>query len=342
MANNVKKLTPRQTKLLKIIVEQYINYATPVSSKEIIEKYFKDLSSATIRNEMVALENAGFITKTHTSSGRVPTDAGYKLYQESILSPSLSSNIKARLEKIFAKRLSSIESIIEESVSIINETLKLPSIITIKNINETLKRIDLIPLNKNLAVMLVVTSSGSVSKNTITFNNPRILNDLTTCVRIFNDRSVDTPLVELPKKIESLKPIIQNAVENYEFIMKEMINKIFKFNSTTKTYVKGAKYLTSQPEFKDVDKLQKVLNLLEDSTIWQQIAYMQSKTGKTTLLTSAEKFGSDHDIAIASIAIKGENNMHQISVVGPKRMDYAKIQAILSFIKQELEKKYHD
>ena len=147
MANNVKKLTPRQTKLLKIIVEQYINYATPVSSKEIIERYFKDLSSATIRNEMVVLENAGFITKTHTSSGRVPTDAGYKLYQESILSPSLSSNIKVRLEKIFAKRLSSIESIIEESVSIINETLKLPSIITIKNINETLKRIDLIPLN---------------------------------------------------------------------------------------------------------------------------------------------------------------------------------------------------
>lgn len=267
MINDAKKLTPRQTKLLKIIVEQYIDYVTPVSSKEIIEKYFKDLSSATIRNEMVVLENAGLITKTHTSSGRVPTDAGYKLYQESILSPSLSKNIKVKFEKIFAKRLLSIESIIEESVSIINETLKLPSIITIKNINETLKRIDLIPLNKNLAVMLVVTSSGSVSKNTITFNNPRILNDLITCVRIFNDRSIDTPLVELPKKIESLKPIIQNAVENYEFIMKEMINRIFKFNSTTKTYVKGAKYLTTQPEFKDVAKLQKVLNLLENSTI---------------------------------------------------------------------------
>ena len=139
-----------------------------------------------------------------------------------------------------------------------------------------------------------------------------------------------------------LKPIIKNSVENYEFIMQEMIKKIFKYNmSDIKTSIHGTKYLIAQPEFKNIEKLKKILNLLDNSTIWQQIAYLQSKTGKTTLFTNCESFGAN-DLTVASTFIKGIDNSHQISIIGPQRMDYAKIKAILEFIKYELEKKYNE
>lgn len=336
------KLTERQIKLLKIIVEQYINEATPISSKEVIHDFFKDLSSATIRNEMAYLEKIGLIEKTHTSSGRVPTSLGYEYYRNEILEPTLTVDLKKKLTKIFAKRLTSIETIIDESMAVINETLHLPSVVTTGETNEALKRIDLIPIHKNMAIIIVVTSSANVIKNTITFNEDKVLNDISTCIRIFNDRLVDTPIEKLPEKIESIKDIIKSSVENYEFIMQDLVKKIFDIKYQYHTSVHGTKYLTTQPEFKnDVEELNKVLDLLDKTSIWQHIAYQQSKTGKTTLITSGEKVGADK-LAIATVNVKGDKNSHQISVVGPNRMDYSKVQGILDFLKKELEKKYNE
>jgi len=339
---NEKNLTKRQVQILKTIVEQYISNALPISSKEININFLKNLSSATIRNEMAVLERKKLIEKTHTSSGRIPTKWGYEFYQQNILTPYLSSDIKLQLKKIFAKRVVSIENVIDECTSLINESLKLPTIIMTKKNNEILKRIDLIPLHKNLAIILIVTSSGTIVKNTISFKNESIASDLSTCIRIFNDRLIDTKLTDLTAKIEILKPIIKNSVENYEFIMQEMIKKIFKYNmNDIKTSIQGTKYLITQPEFKNIEKLKKILNLLDNSTIWQQIAYLQTKTGKTTLFTNCESFGAN-DLMVASTFIKGIDNSHQISIIGPQRMDYAKVKAILEFIKYELEKKYNE
>lgn len=336
------KLTERQIKLLKIIVEQYINDATPVSSKEVIHTFFKDLSSATIRNEMAYLEKMGLIEKTHTSSGRVPSSLGYEYYRSEILEPTLTVDLKKKLTKIFAKRLTSIETIIDESMAVINETLHLPSVVTTGETNESLKRIDLIPIHKNMAIIIVVTSSTNIIKNTITFNEDKVLEDISTCIRIFNDRLIDTPIEKLPEKIESIKDIIKNSVENYEFIMQDLVKKIFDIKYQYHTSVHGTKYLTTQPEFKnDVEELNKVLDLLDKTSIWQHIAYQQSKTGKTTLITSGEKVGAK-ELAIATVNVKGDKNSHQISVVGPNRMDYSKVQGILDFLKKELEKKYND
>ena len=334
-------LTSRQLKLLKLIVEQYINEAIPVSSKRIGNSFFKNLSSATIRNEMANLEKKKLIEKTHTSSGRVPTNEGYKFYQMNILQSNLSEELKHRLQKIFAKRITSIESIIDESMYVINETLHLPSIVTTSEVNEILKRIDLIPIHKNMAIVIVVTSSGSIIKNTITFNDHKMIDDISTCVRIFNDRLIETPLNKINEKIDSIKDLIKRSIENYEFIMQEMITKIFNIKYKFHTKVHGAKYLTTQPEFKDITKLNKVLDLLDKTNIWQQIAYNQFKNGKTTLITSASKIGVK-DLAIASVNVKGKNDFHQISVIGPNRMDYSKIKGVLDFLKENIEKKYHD
>ncbi|MDE6476859.1 MAG: heat-inducible transcriptional repressor HrcA [Mycoplasmoidaceae bacterium] len=237
------KLTERQTEILKIIIDCYTFSAQPVSSKEIVNKYMTDLSSATIRNEMAALEKLGMLEKTHTSSGRVPSIKGYKFYEENILKPHVSSQIKNQLSKVFVDRNQSIDTVIDQSVSIMNEILKLPSVVTTFNSEDLLKRFDLIQLSNDTAMIILVTSNGMINKNTIRFDHPEQLEDISICIRVFNDRLVDTPLSKIQPKLNSIKEIIRSKVHEYEFCIQQIIKKIFQFNQMDipKTNVYGTK-----------------------------------------------------------------------------------------------------
>ncbi|MDE7433967.1 MAG: heat-inducible transcriptional repressor HrcA, partial [Mycoplasmoidaceae bacterium] len=236
-------LTQRQIDILKIIIDSYTFSAQPVSSKEIMERYMPDFSSATIRNEMAVLEKEGYLEKTHTSSGRVPSIKGYKFYEEAILKPHVSVEIKNQLSKIFANRNFSIDTIIDQSVSIMNEILKLPSIVTTFNGKDLLKRFDMIQLSNDSAMILLVTSNGSINKSTIKLDHPEQLEDIAICIRVFNDRLVDTPLDEVSTKLNSIKEIIRSKVREYEFCIQQIIEKIFEFNvvQAPKTNVYGTK-----------------------------------------------------------------------------------------------------
>jgi heat-inducible transcriptional repressor len=261
-------ISERQKKLLQIIIDEYTYSATPVSSKEIIERYMPNVSSATIRNDMASLEKAGLLEKTHTSSGRIPSTNGYKYYETNILKPKLSNNIKSKLERVFAQRDISIDSVIDESVSIINEAFKLPTVITTEQDNELLKRFDLIQIDKHNALILIVTSSGTVNKTNIHLSDKKQLDDIGICIRIFNDRLIDTTIKNVPSKLDSIKEIIRNAVHEYEFCIRQIIEKIFDFNKIPATNkVRGTRFLTTQPEFKNINQLNKVLTMLEDTNV---------------------------------------------------------------------------
>jgi heat-inducible transcriptional repressor len=261
------ELTIRQTKLLRIIIETYAATAIPISSQDVIEKYMPDLSSATIRTEMVALEKKGYLEKTHTSSGRVPSIAGYKFYQQNILEPKINVDIKQKLERVFANRELSIDSIIDQSVEIINQSFKLPMLVS-KEDNENLKRFDLIRLEDNNALILIVTSSGHINKNIIEIENETQFNDIAICIRIFNDRLIDTPISQVNQKLLAIKEVIRMVVQEYEFCIRKIVERIFDMKVISKnTKVTGTRYLTTQPEFQDIKKLNEVLDFLEDTNV---------------------------------------------------------------------------
>lgn len=332
-------LTERQTKILKIIIDEYTALAVPIGSKEIINKHLKNLSSATVRNDMAKLEEMGYLMKTHTSSGRIPSKKGYEFYEQHILKPSISNDIKNKLRLIFNQRNNSIDTVIDQSVSIINEIVKLPSVITTIQKNETLKRIDLIQIDQHSAIVILVTSSGAINKININFDNDVQLEDIAICIRVFNDRLVDTPIENIKDVVDSIKKIIKSKVHQYEFVMQELIEKIFDFNTNpVKNSIHGTKYIVSQPEFRDMEKLKSVLDMLENNNIWKQIAYNQSKTGRTSI-TFGSDIGND-GLSIASTSIEGNDKLHQISIVGPTRMNYSQIKGLLDFIKEEIENVY--
>lgn len=331
------KLTKRQIQLLKIVIDEYTYSAQPVPSKLIVDKYMKEYSPQTIRNELNLLENYGLLEKTHTSSGRIPSIEGYKYYEMNILKPYLSDDIKTQLKVILERRDLSIDTIIDESAALIESILKLPTVVQTADATLQLKRFDLVPMSKEQVLILLITSDGEIIKNTIQIKDHKQLEDVTICIRIFNDRLVDTPISEISNKLKVIKEIIRKSVHQYEFVMQQIISKIFEFNSIPKKQnVYGINNLVTQPEFRNPEKLKYVLSLLDNSSVWKQIAYTNEITGKSKITFVSDV--DNKDIAVASTSIKTSNTTKQISVVGPTRMDYAKVKGLLNFIKEELSK----
>ncbi len=339
-------LTKRQEELLYIIVQEYIANAIPIGSKLIINKYMKNLSAATIRNEMACLEKAGYITKVHNSSGRVPSIEGYKYYEHNYKTVLDDHELQKKLRKIFLDRALSIDDVINKSVSLISETFKLPTVITSIEDDVLIKRIDLVPISANIATIIVITSDGNVSKNLIEFDTEKQLHDISVCIRIFNDRLIDTKISEIDEKINLIQDLIKDQVEEYEYVIEEIINRVFKFQKkkSIKNDIKGQSNLLAQPEFQEQEKLRQILKMLEDSSVWELIALKQhNSVGQTSITFGDELKEVEDKISIISTEINtGKSSSSCISLVGPTRMDYTNVKSILEFIKTELEKNFKE
>ncbi|BAC43861.1 heat-inducible transcriptional repressor HrcA [Malacoplasma penetrans] len=335
----MKEITQRQKELLKYIVEDYVATANPVGSKVVIEKYMPNISAATVRNDMAFLEKLGLLEKNHTSSGRVPSTAGYKFYEKNFSKPYINDeNLKLKLRNVFADRTMSIDVVIEESCKIISESTKLPMIKIENNTEVLLKRIDMVEINKQSAMVIVITSDGNLTKNIIHFKDDSILKDISICIRIFNDRLIDCPIKEIATKIDSMKSIIKEKVKEYEFVLQELIERIFQIKSKMIKTVHGQSSLLAVPEFQDTEKLKEILQILESTSIWEQIAFKQNQTGSNTLITFGDEV-SHEDIVFAQTDLNiNEQNKTKLVMVAPTRVDYSKIKGLLEFIKNEFEK----
>lgn len=335
------QLTKRQKELLKHIIDEYIESAQPVGSKIIIEKYMNNISGATIRNEMALLEQKGYLEKNHISSGRVPSNLAYKLYDKEFTISKLDENIKLKLRSIFENRKQSIDLIIDESAKVISEIMKLPLVTIEKNDDIKLKRVDLVEINDKSALMIIILSNGDLSKNVIEIENIKLLKDLSICIRIFNDRLVDCSLNNLNERLDIVKKLIREKVQSYEFIMQEVVERIFNIKTKISTNIIGSSSLINFPEFSDHQKLKEVLKMLENTSVWEQLALRQETNNVgTTSITFGDELGHDN-VLFASTDIGIENNKTQLVMVSPTRVDYSKIKGLLDFVREEFKKMWN-
>ncbi|MBO6041789.1 hypothetical protein J6P52_01235 [bacterium] len=267
--NKTNDLNEREKLFLRIIVEEYINTANPVGSIFLLQTN-KDLdySSATVRNIMSSLEKKGYLVKNHTSSGRVPSTLGFKYYEENLVSFNLPLALKNKLSTIFKKRNSNIDEVIADSVKLISDIIQLPTIITSIHEDTLIKKIELIQLDNNNALLIIVFSDSNLIKNEINFLKPELINDISICVQILNDRLINLNIKEVLEQINVVSRLIKEKVKNYEFIMQQILERIFNQNfMKNDKEVIATKNVLKHKEFQEVNKLNKVLNLLDNSSI---------------------------------------------------------------------------
>lgn len=332
----------RRELILKCIVEYFIKYAQPVGSHTLIEKYHLNCSSATIRNDMMELENLGYLEKTHTSSGRVPSSKGYRYYIDHLRENDIDEAIKTNLAVIFNEKSKSIDEVIKESCQILSHMTNLASVVLGPNATEEhLVSIQFIPLGHNSATAVFVTDKGYVENKTFILPKNIEISDIEGCMKMLNDRLKGTPVSNLVEKTELLKPIITQYIKNNDVVYQQIAKALLNF-TTQRVSMFGTDNLLEQPEFsQDVNKLSKLLKFIEaPEKVKSLVVSDDDGFGIHIAEDNGENF-EDVSIISSNINVGGEKR-GKIALVGPKRMDYDKVISALEYLVEQINELYNE
>lgn len=327
----------RSDTILKFIVEYFIKTAQPVGSKTLIDEYKLPYSSATIRNEMFALEKMGLIEKTHTSSGRVPSSKGYKYYCEHLRESSLDEEIKRSIQQVLESKTQSIEETIKESCEIISHMTSLASVVLGPNDKvECLASIQLIRINDDTLTAIFVTDSGYVENKTFLVSKEVNTDDVIKCVDLLNKRLIGTPVNQLVEKMKALQPILSEHIINHDVVYQAFLQTFLRF-AADRLKLYGEEELFKHPEFvNDISKLRKVLTLLENPETFKDVE-KELEGDDDSIAIKIGDVDVDSDISMVTAKIKiGKEGENTIALVGPTRMDYSKALAALEYLIQSL------
>ena len=222
----------RQKELLKTIVEEYVKTARPVGSKSLCKKF--KCSSATIRNDMAALEDLGYLEKTHISSGRIPSEVGYRYYVDNLMEPKkISGEDMLKLQTIFANKDLELNDAISKSLEIISDMTNYTSVILGKESSDAkLQKVEVVPISDRQLVAIVITDTGHVENKSINLEENIPVNEITKTTELLNKMLIGTPLDDVPSKLEfKIKPIIGNYIENYEVVYNAFYNALSNFTN---------------------------------------------------------------------------------------------------------------
>lgn len=329
----------RRDRILKLVVEYFIKNAEPVGSKTLVNEFGLDYSSATIRNEMNALEMDGYLEKLHTSGGRVPSSKGYRYYIEHLREKSIDEDFKYQMQSIFDKKVQSIQDVIKQSCEILSQMTNLASIVLGPSANnEHLVSVQIIPISQTSATCVFVTDQGYVENKTFLIDENVKLSDVENCVKLLNDRLRGTPISDLVPKMEAIKPILNDYVINNDVIYQAMLEAFVGF-AKDRLSTFGKEELLEQPEFaNDATKIRRILEMFDSPDVFTEVR--DEDDGGVSIHIGGESTNDD-DVSIiqAKINMPGKQE-RSIAVIGPKRMDYDKVVSSMEYLIDELERYY--
>lgn len=327
-------LTNRQNKILKLIVLEYIKSARPISSNLICETLH--CSSATIRSEMADLEDLGLLEKTHTSSGRVPSEAGYRYYVDNLMEPKeMSGEDMLKLQIVFHNQGLQLSDCLTKSLEVISEMTNYTSIVLGKTSHDNkLKEISVVPVSETSLIVIVITDQGHVEHKTVELPNIS-LEEVKKTVGLINDLIIGTPIDEISSKLEfEIKPIIPRYVKEHEILYNAFYN-VFRDFSSKNINIVGKDHMLEQPEFNNIDKIKELFSKIDESKLLDKI---ESNNSDISIYIGKEN-KIDEDIAVIQTPYKTSTEEGTIAIVGPKRMDYDRVVTLLEYIKNNLEEK---
>lgn len=332
-------LTPRRIEIFKAIVDEYIKTAEPVGSKTLQTKYKLPYSSATIRNDMQVLEEMGYLEKMHTSSGRIPSTQGYKFYCENLMKNSgIDRKMEVAIRNAFEVSNMNVSEAVEQSCRILSEMTNMTAgAIGPDSSAQRLEHLRLFPIDERNAVVVMITNTGHTETKNFRFDQDVPFKDLETCTDILNERLRHVPIVELPNRMEELRPELAQVVQKHDLLFTAFVQAFVRFASEN-VYFSGKDRMLYQPEFEDITKLKKLMSMLDDSSVWKDIG-RDSRAVVTT--TKGAELTWVNGVAIVRSSFRvSDQETGQLMVVGPSRMNYEQIVGMLDYVAQMIEKMY--
>ena len=337
------ELTERKKRILRSIVDLYISTAEPVGSKAIAELPDVNYSSATIRNEMADLTTMGYLEQPHTSAGRVPSAAGYRLYVDELMaSYRLSMDETQSINLAIEEKMQRVDKMLEKVAQLVSQTTDLPAIsVASRRGGATVSRFELINAGTGSFILVIMLSNDEVVNKLIKLPVDVEEGDLKLLSAVLNATMTSLPpeefTAELMQRVMASSGIAASLVP----IIVEFTTETLRKQGGTNMAVAGHVRLLDQPEYRNIDRAQKVLTGLDTDTLSNLPAIMQNANG-TKVLVGPENVSEelkDTSVVMTRFDI-GEGLQGMIGVVGPTRMDYAKVTARLSYFAESLSKMF--
>lgn len=333
-------LNQRKIQILQAIINDYIATAEPVGSRTIAKKYNLGISSATIRNEMSDLEDMGFIIQPHASSGRIPSDRGYRFYVDQLMQMrELGEKEHHFLQSVVARNISHIEYLMEETAKALSMLTNYTTIISEPVFQGTqLKQIRLMPLDSE-SMLLVIATEGNFIKNHIikVHNAPdddKIFQMGMMLNKLLSGRTLEqidkTALNVLRQELAEFQGILPSIVAAIENTVRSAEN--------VQVHLSGTKNILAFPEFSDIQKAKSIFQTLEEKDMLITLLGESNKNDIQILIGDENSVASMKDCSVITTSYQmGKNTCGTIGILGPTRMDYSQVVAVLNGMVHNIE-----
>ena len=337
------EMTERKKKVLRSVVDLYIRTAEPVGSKAITELPDMKYSSATIRNEMADLTAMGYLEQPHTSAGRIPSAAGYRLYVDELMADyRLSIDETKSINIAIEEKMQRVDKMVEKVAKLVSQATDLPAIsVASRSGDATVKRFELIQAGAGSFILVVMLSNDEVVNKLIKLPLNVDENDLKLLSALLNATMTELSAEEFTAGLLERVMRSAGAAASLVPVIVEFTAETLRRSGSSNMVVAGHSRLLGLHEYRDVDKAQKVMTSLDEETLSNLPAVMQNANG-TKVIVGPENISEelkDTSVVMTKFDI-GDGLQGMIGVVGPTRMDYAKVTARLSYFAESLSKMF--
>lgn len=337
------KLSERKKKILGIVVSDYISSAQPVSSKQISEKYMPDVSSATVRSEMAQLEELGYLSHIHTSSGRVPSKEAYRLYVDELMKKGkLTAKELNFIKESFKKQTNDLESIMKNTLKVISELTDYTSIsYSSHSKNDKIVKVNIFRFKPNVALLLIVTEKTLIRDKFIKIPKEMTDDELARANNIMNSMFEGKNFDEVLAYSKSAK----NEFDEYKEVFNGVIDALEEYVSkhVGELLLEGEDKIMNNPEYNDVEKVKNFLSVVGDKEKVENLLSSDKDGIEINVKIGSDdgKTPDDCSVVTASYSVNGVN-LGNYGVIGPTRMDYKKVVSVLECIGKILEETLED
>ncbi len=330
----------RKRKVLLAIVHDYIATAEPVGSRTIAKKYRLGVSPATIRNEMADLEEQGYIEQPHTSAGRVPSERGYRYYVDYLMEKEqLSREEEEIIRRGYETKVKDVGQVIHKTGQLLSQLTHCTAMVLTPQIGTScFRHIQLVPMHSSQAMVIVVMDNGIVHHRMIETPDSISSTDMETLSKVLNAKLQGLTMESI--KLTLMKEIYLE-LGRYKHILDlamELMQDSLVLKTEDKIYLGGVFNMLSQPEFHNVEKVKTMLSIMEQEKMLHELLACESQDDGVTVRIGGEiKYNviRDYSMVAAPYSVSGQK-IGSIGVLGPTRMEYAKVISIVDFMTANL------
>lgn len=331
----------RKLAILKVIIDDYIQTAQPVGSRTVSRRFVPELSSATIRNEMADLEEMGLLMQPHTSAGRVPAQAAFRIYVDQLMDDdAISPEEKVAINNYFMRHIGDMENLIKSTASLISALTKLPAVALVPQLRRTtLKRLRIIPIIKGAAMVIIVTSTARVKQTVIRVPNnvsDDVLNAIST---MMTARFAGHSIADIDvSRIGSVEDAYLMDGELFSAI-EECILDALVLPDGSDIMVEGTTCAFNFPEYSNIEDLKVFLSTFDNRVRLQRLMTEALRHERSILIGTENQDEWLNDISLITAPYKVHGrSVGSIGVIGPMRMDYARAIDSLDLVSDNLSK----